>query len=114
MIIELIGIVAPAEKREELCSALNSLLRPIQLEPGYLSGLLYQNWLDSNVIYLESRWETLNDMIRHIQSDTYKRLLLLMELGDEPPIIEIMTVSEIRGLDFIQVVRQGQYRVISG
>jgi len=107
MIIGLVGIVASPEKREDLGRALFSLLGPIQVEPGCLSCILYQDWSDANVLYIESRWETLNDLIHHILSDTYKRLLLLIELGVEPPTIEFLTVSEVRGLDFIEAVRQG-------
>ena len=106
MIIELVGIVAPPEKREELGRALSYLIGPTQVEPGCLSCLLYQDWLDANVIYIESRWETLNDLTRHICSDAYKRLLLLMELGAEPPAIEFFTVTEVRGLKFIETVRR--------
>jgi quinol monooxygenase YgiN len=106
MIIELVGIVAPPEKRDELCKVLSSWLEPTRVEPGCLSCLLYQDWSDANVLYIESRWETLNDLIYHIGSDRYKRLLLLMEMGVEQPTIEFLTVSEVRGLDFIEAIRQ--------
>lgn len=106
MIIELVGIVAPAEKRDELGKALSYLIVPTQVEPGCLSCLLYQDWSDANVIYIESRWETLSDLTQHICSDAYKRLLLLMELGAEPPAIEFLTVTEVRGLDFIETLRR--------
>jgi quinol monooxygenase YgiN len=106
MIIELVGIVAPPEKREELGRALSYLLGPIQVEPGCLGCLLYRDWSDANVIHIESRWETLNDLTRHICSDAYKKILLLMELGAEPPAIEFLTVTEVRGLEFIEAVRR--------
>jgi quinol monooxygenase YgiN len=106
MIIELVGIVAPPEKCEELGKALSYLSGPTRVEPGCLSCLLYRDCSDANVIYIESRWETLNDLIHHISSDAYKKLLLLMELGAEPPAIEFLTVTEVRGLDFIDAARR--------
>ncbi|MCI0389466.1 MAG: hypothetical protein MOB07_11985 [Acidobacteria bacterium] len=108
MIIELVGIVASAENCEELGLALSTLLGPTQIKPGCLSCLLYQDWSDANVLYLESRWETPKDLIHHIRSDAYKRLLLLMELGVEPPSIEFLSVSEVRGLDLIEATRHGR------
>ena len=48
----------------------------------------------------------MNHLIHHVQSEGYKKLLGLMELGAEPPSIEFLTVSEARGLDFIESVRQ--------
>jgi quinol monooxygenase YgiN len=105
MIIELVGIIASPRNRAELGRALSSLLGPTQAEPGCISCLLYQDWSDANVLYLESRWNTLSDLIQHIRSDRYKRLLLLMELGVETPTIEVLTVTDVRGLDFIEAAR---------
>lgn len=108
MIVQLVGIIAPTEIREQLGRALSSMLGPTQVEPGCLSCLLYRDLSDANVIYIESRWETLNDLIHHICSDAFKRLLLLMELGAEPPTIEFLTVTDVKGLKFIEAVRQGK------
>jgi quinol monooxygenase YgiN len=105
MIIELISMVTPPEKRQDLGDGLHSFLEMTQEEPGCTSGILYQNWTDPNVLYLEFRWETVSDLIQHIRLDRYKRLLLLMELGAEPPVIEFLTVSEVKGLDFIKAIR---------
>ena len=108
MVIELVGMVAPMEMREQLGSALSSFLGPTQVEPGCLSCVVYQDWSDPTVLYMESRWESMNHLIRHVRSEGYKKLLGLMELGAEPPTIEFLTVSEARGLDFIESVRQGK------
>jgi len=108
MIIELVGIVASTKNRTELGEALCSLLEPTRAEPGCLSCLIYQNWADTNVLYIESRWATLDNLINHIRSDKYKWLLLLMELGVEPPTIEFLTVSDVKGLDFIEANRLAQ------
>jgi quinol monooxygenase YgiN len=108
MIIELVGIVASPKNGTELGKALSSLLGPTRAEPGCLSCLLYQDWFDTNVLYIESRWATLDNLIHHVRSDNYKRLLLLMELGAEPPNIEFLTVNDVKGLDFIETTRQFQ------
>ena len=108
MIIELVGIVASPKNRTGVGKALCSLLAPTQAEPGCLSCLVLQNWSDANVLYIESRWATPDDLIHHIRSDRYKWLLLLMELGVERPTIEFLTVSEVKGLEFIEAARQYQ------
>ena len=105
MIIEWVGIVASPENRADLGRALRSLTGPTQVERGCMSCLTYQDWEDADVLYLETRWETFDHLINHIQSDSYKSLLRLMELGVEPPTIEFLTVNEIRGLDLIRTVR---------
>ena len=105
MIIEVIGITVPPEIREDFTRDLASFLGPTQVEPGCLSCILYQDWSDSSIVYIESRWDTKDNMIHHIRSDSYKKLIHLMELGTKPPIVEFHTVCESRGLDFIEAVR---------
>lgn len=108
MIVQIVGIVARPDNQGELGKALSSMLGPTQVEKGCLSCLLYQAWSNPNVLYMESRWETAADLIQHIRSDNYKRLILLMELGDEAPKIEFLTVTEVKGLDFIKDIRLQQ------
>lgn len=110
MIIQLLGFVSPPDKRKDLFKVLFSSLGPTRVQPGCVECRLYQDCPDRNTYYLESRWETSDDLVRHIRSDAYKRLLLLMELGPEPPSIEFFTVSEIKGLDFIKTVRQSHFQ----
>jgi quinol monooxygenase YgiN len=107
MIIELLGFVAPRGKRTDLSQTLFSSLGPTRVTPGCLGCRLFHD-ADANTHYLESRWASEADVIRHIRSDAYKRLLLLMELGADAPSIEFFTVSEVRGLDFIKSARQCQ------
>jgi len=107
MIIELLGFVAPPDKHTDLYMALFSSLGPTRVMPGCVGCRLYHE-ADTSTHYLESRWATVDDLIHHIRSDAYKRLLLLMELGATAPSIEFFTVSEVRGLDFIKAARQGQ------
>jgi quinol monooxygenase YgiN len=105
MIIELLGFGAAPNKQTDLYQALFSSLGPTRVTPGCVECRLYHD-ADANTHYLESRWSTEDDLIRHVRSDAYKRLLLLMELGATAPSIEFFTVSEVRGLDFIHAARQ--------
>ena len=105
MIIELLGFVAPPDKHTDLYQTLYSSLGPTRVKQGCLECRLYHD-ADADKHYLESRWSTEDDLIRHVQSDAYKKLLLLMELGATAPSIEFFTVSEVRGLDFIRAARQ--------
>jgi len=105
MIIELLGFVAPPDKHTDLYQTLYSSLGPTRVKQGCLECRLYHD-ADADKHYLESRWSTEDDLIRHVRSDAYKKLLLLMELGATAPSIEFFTVSEVRGLDFIRAARQ--------
>lgn len=105
MVIAIASIKTSLEKYEELRKALSSFCGPTEAESGCRSCRLYQDVSDTSVLRVETRWKTEGDMLRHIRSDTYKRFLLLLELGSERPTIEFYTVSESRGLDLIWEVR---------
>lgn len=105
MVIAIVDIRASSKKYGELRKALFSLSGPTEAEAGCKSCQLYQDTSDANVLRIETRWITQGDLLRHIRSDTYKRFLLLMELGSEQPTIEFYTVSELRGLDLIREAR---------
>jgi quinol monooxygenase YgiN len=105
-IIEVVDIKTSPEKRDELRRALVSLSGLTRAEPGCASCQLYQPLADSNVVRVESHWKTQSDFFRHIRSDAYKKFLMLMELGCEPPTVEFYTVSELRDLGLVRAVRE--------
>ena len=105
MIIELMSISVPHGRKQELGKALASLVGPIQVQRGCLSCQLFQEWPAKDGLQMATRWSSREDLIRHLQSDIYKNILLLMELGATPPILEFFTVVEIRGLDLVEAAR---------
>jgi quinol monooxygenase YgiN len=105
MIIEFLSISASNRKRQELGRALASLVGPIQVQPGCLSCHLAQEWPMQDGLQMEARWDSQENLMIHLQSDIYKRLLLLMELSAVPPVLEFFTVVELRGLDLVETAR---------
>ena len=105
MIIELMNISVSQKKRQELGKALASLIGPIQVEPGCVSCHLMQSLPTQDGLQIEARWESHEYLIRHLQSDIYKKLLLLMELSAAPPVLEFLTVVELRGLELVESAR---------
>jgi len=105
MIIELVSVSMPHGKKQELGKALASLVGPIQVQRGCLSCRLVQAWPMQEGLQMEARWYSQADLVQHLQSDIYKRLLLLMELSPAPPVLEFFTVLELRGLDLVEMAR---------
>jgi quinol monooxygenase YgiN len=105
MVIAIVHIRASSKKIWRIAQGTVSLSGPTEAEAGCKSCQLYQDTSDANVLRIETRWITQGDLLRHIRSDTYKRFLLLMELGSEKPTIEFYTVSELRGVDLIREAR---------
>lgn len=106
MIIEQMSISAPEGQGGQLCSALASLTGPTEVQPGCMGCRLFQSWQDPDEIVIQAKWAGPSDLILHLQSDAYKRLLLLMELSPEPPVLQFYTVEEVRGLDLVEMARE--------
>ena len=105
MIIERIGISAPDGRKQQMGSALVSLTGPTHVQAGCLGCRLFQNWQEPYEFLIEAEWAAEGDLIRHLQSDTYKQLLLLMELSPRPPVVQFYTVQDVRALDLVQEAR---------
>jgi quinol monooxygenase YgiN len=104
MVIAGVSIRVLAEKSEELKRALCSLLGPTSAQAGCIGCEVYRGTTDES-LRLESRWKTQNDLLRHIRSETYRRLLFMMELSSEKPQIEFLTVTSLDGWELIQETR---------
>jgi len=105
LIIESVRIVVTPAKREQLRRALAAWAGPTEVEPGCLSCRILQDGDNPQAFCYEAQWKSRDDLLRHVRSQHYKRLLLLMDLGSEPPLVEFHTVAETQGLDFIQSAR---------
>jgi quinol monooxygenase YgiN len=105
LIIESLRIVVRAAKREELRRALAAWIGPTQVESGCMDCRILQEDNEPRSFRYEAQWKTQDDLMRHLRSEHYKRLLVLMDLGEEPPVVEFHTVTETKGLDLIQRAR---------
>lgn len=88
-----------------MSKTLASLTGPSGVLPGCIACNVFQSCQDENELLVEMEWNSEEDLIRHLQSDTYKRLLLVMELSARPPVVQFYTVQELRGLDLVEEAR---------
>jgi quinol monooxygenase YgiN len=106
LIIETVRIAATPAKCEQLLRALAAWAGPTAVESGCLSCRILEESNDPCAYYYQAQWKTQDDLLRHIRTEHYKRLLALMELGTAPPLVEFHTVTETRGLDLIERTRK--------
>jgi len=106
MIIETVEVIGSSTRNEELGRSLRSLLGPMRVEEGCVDCHLFQDPAKANSYRLEVYWKTEDDLMRHVRSESYKKLLVLMEMGVEPPVVQFHEVSHTRGLEFVRAVRQ--------
>ena len=100
-----IRMLLPPEKQGDALEILGSLTEQVQFEPGCISCRLYRSVDDGDVIMIEELWLSSTDMQRHLRSDKYHKILLVVEMAAEPPEIRFDSIAHSSGLETIEKVR---------
>jgi quinol monooxygenase YgiN len=95
---------APAQRRAVL-DVLRSLMSPTRVEPGCLDCRLYEDVTAEGVFTLVEDWATPVDFERHLRSETYRLLLLIIEMSSVPPEVRYYEVSRTMGMEAIHAAR---------
>jgi quinol monooxygenase YgiN len=105
VIIECVRIEVRAGKREEARRILSAWAGPTEVEPGCISCRILQEAIEPFAFCCELRWKSHDDLVRHLRSERYKALLVLIDQGVGPPVIEFHRVTETEGFDLVERVR---------
>ena len=54
---------------------------------------------------VEELWSSEEDILHHLQSEAYRRVLLVVEMAEEPPGIRFDTISCSSGIETIEKAR---------
>ncbi|MEE4111166.1 MAG: antibiotic biosynthesis monooxygenase [Desulfobacteraceae bacterium] len=105
MVRSTIRMLIPLEKQSEALEILGSMIEETQWEPGCVSCRLYRGVEDVRAIMFEELWASDEDVQRHLQSDKYHRILLVVEMAVEPPEIRFDTIDHSTGVESIEKAR---------
>jgi len=105
LVRSIIRMLIPLEKQNEAIEILGSMIEETQFEPGCVSCRLYRGVEDTRVIMFEELWTSDQDVQRHLQSDKYHRILLVIEMAEEPPEIRFDTIAHSTGVESIEKAR---------
>jgi quinol monooxygenase YgiN len=100
-------IVAQPGRAVGVVKALRSITFAARVESGFISSRIYQEVGNPDALCLEQDWSSEPELKSHIRSSCFTDLLMLMETAVETPMLEVHSVSEIRGLEFVEAVRFG-------
>ncbi len=93
---------------EEAIHALRYVTIAAQVERGFIASRIYREIGDSEAICLEEDWSSEPALKSHIRSSHFTDLLMLMETAPEAPVLEVRSVSEVHGLEYVEAVRFGE------
>jgi quinol monooxygenase YgiN len=108
MIYATVTIAALADQRQQVVQVLRSLVCPTRVEAGCLRCELHENLETPGTFTFVEEWATLAHFERHLRSELYRRLLIVMELAVEPPDVRFRVVTDCMSMEAIHAVRQGR------
>ena len=94
MIIATVRIKVPANRRKDFLDSARFISGPTNMD-------------DPDSVLFVEEWSSRKEYEQHIKSDTFRIVLSLMDLSDEPPLIKLNTISKTEGLEAIEAVRSG-------
>lgn len=105
MVHSSIRIPIPSNKRVESKKILMSLAIRTRVEPGCISCNIYQCVEDKNVLMIDQLWQSKEDLERHLRSDDYFKVLLIVDTALETPEIRFDTIKSSTGFETIEKAR---------
>jgi len=90
-----------------MVNALRSIMLPARAERGFVSIRIYQEVDKPEALCYVEEWADLAQMEEQIRSRRFGRILEVMETAPKQPVLEVRSISETRGLDYIGSLRLG-------
>ena len=91
--------------REALEFGLRTVVAETLTQAGCLECRLLTDLLDPTEVVLVEEWRTEEDFHNYVRSATFLKLLGCVDLGESPPVFEIRTSQQTRGIEYLQKVR---------
>lgn len=96
----------PLEDQSEVIDILGSVKEQTQVEPTCIYVRLYRGVNQAEIIMIEELWEKEDELRRHLKSELYRRVLLAMELSEDPPEVRFDRVIDFTGFETIEAARK--------
>ena len=100
-----IRMLIPLDKQSEAIDILGSVSAQVQFDPSCISSRIYRGVDDVRAIMVEELWSNVEDIMRHLNSDVYRRVLLVIEMAEELPEIRFDIIAGTSGVETIEMAR---------
>ncbi len=105
MVRSTIRMLIPPEKQSGALEILGSIAEQIQFEAGCIGCWIYRGVGEGRAIMFEELWASDEDVQRHLRSEKYRNILLVVEMAVEPPEIRFDTIAHSGGVEIIEKAR---------
>ena len=105
MIQAMIKLRLPAGHMKEAMAVLRPLVESTKTVPGCVDCALHRDVLEDSVLLFYDRWSDEASFQRHLRSEEYRDLFLVMEMAKEAPEVRFDEISHTSGLEAIERAR---------
>ena len=105
MIIMSLNFSVSTLMKKDVINIFDSLAGSISVKPGCKKVNLYSNINNDDDFLLILEWNSQGEMEKHIRSEDFRKIMVLMDLSNEAPIIRFNTVSSTMGFELIEKIR---------
>jgi quinol monooxygenase YgiN len=92
-------------KIDEARKILGSIVERTRVIAGCISCSVFQDVDNKHLIVFEEKWRSDEDLQRHLRSEEYQKVLLVMEMAIIPPDIRFDTITGSSGVETIEEAR---------
>lgn len=106
MIQAMVRMVVGPGKEDEALRILQSITERTRVEAGCIECSLCRDAEDGRVMVLQQLWKGEKELFRHLGSDEYRNVLLVMEMCSEEPAVRFDTIVDSSGVETIEAARK--------
>ena len=100
-----IRLTLPIAQQKGVMEILGRYAERTRFLGGCVSCRLYHDVLDPKALMLEEVWDDENVLNRHLGSDPFRDILLVIEMASAAPEVSFIQFTEVSGFERIERVR---------
>jgi quinol monooxygenase YgiN len=97
-------IESPPGKQKEVFNILKLLIAPVSVSPGCLQCRLYEDTLEDGIFLIVEDWQTREDLVRQLDTENFKKLMMVIEMSAAPPEIRCEQIHNKSGIASIEAL----------
>ncbi len=101
MIQASIEVILAGSQQQRFLSILRPLLEPTSCDAGCIRCEVWKSIADDRHFRFLTEWQSASDLDRYLKSGRFREVLIAAELSDEELVIEIHSISETRGFEYV-------------
>jgi len=105
MMLSSIKVILPRKHRKEVFKALVRFKQLTEISMGCMGCHISRDIEKPNTLIYSEKWQTREDLEKHIRSPNYRLVLEIIELSSQEPEIKFFTISKIEGLEVVTCTR---------